>query len=133
MSGEPFTMSGVVLDLTERRRTEEHLQESMRLEAVGRLAGGIAHDLNNMLVAILGFSDLLAQSMAADDPRLDDVRQISDAAERSAELTRQLLAFARRELIQPWWRHLALFSSPTTRRGSSSRRLRGRDATPCWR
>jgi CheY-like chemotaxis protein len=77
------------------------MQEVMRLEAIGRLAGGIAHDLNNMLVAILGFSDLLAQSMAANDPRLEDVRQINDAAERSAELTRQLLAFARRELIQP--------------------------------
>jgi two-component system cell cycle sensor histidine kinase/response regulator CckA len=73
----------------------------MRLEAIGRLAGGIAHDLNNMLVAILGFSDLLAQSLAPDDPRLGDVRQINDAAERSAGLTRQLLAFARRELIQP--------------------------------
>jgi two-component system, cell cycle sensor histidine kinase and response regulator CckA len=87
--------------MTERKRTEEQLQEFMRLEAIGRLAGGIAHDLNNMLVAILGFSDLLAQSMVPTDPRLEDVRQINDAAERSAELTRQLLVFARRELIQP--------------------------------
>jgi PAS domain S-box-containing protein len=100
-AGKPLRMRGILLDMTERKRTEERMQEVMRLEAIGRLAGGIAHDLNNMLVAILGFSDLLAQSMAADDPRLDDVRQISDAAERSAELTRQLLAFARRELIQP--------------------------------
>ncbi len=52
-------MAGVMLDLTERRRTEEHLQEGMRLEAVGRLAGGIAHDLNNMLAAILGFCEFL--------------------------------------------------------------------------
>ncbi len=94
-------MRGILLDMTERKRTEERLQEFMRLEAIGRLAGGIAHDLNNMLVAILGFSDLLAQSMVPTDPRLEDVRQINDAAERSAELTRQLLAFARRELIQP--------------------------------
>ena len=94
-------MRGILLDMTERKRTEERLQEFMRLEAIGRLAGGIAHDLNNMLVAILGFSDLLAQSMMPTDPRLEDVRQINDAAERSAELTRQLLAFARRELIQP--------------------------------
>ncbi|HEX6432822.1 MAG TPA: PAS domain S-box protein [Gemmatimonadales bacterium] len=99
--GRPMRMRGILLDMTERKRTEERMQEVMRLEAIGRLAGGIAHDLNNMLVAILGFSDLLAQSMAADDPRLDDVRQINDAAERSAGLTRQLLAFARRELIQP--------------------------------
>ena len=100
-AGRPMRMRGILLDMTERKRTEERMQEVMRLEAIGRLAGGIAHDLNNMLVAILGFSDLLGQSMAADDPRLEDVRQINDAAERSAELTRQLLAFARRELIQP--------------------------------
>jgi len=100
-AGRAMRMRGILLDMTERKRNEERMQEVMRLEAIGRLAGGIAHDLNNMLAAILGFSDLLAQTMAADDPRLDDVRQINDAAERSAELTRQLLAFARRELIQP--------------------------------
>ena len=100
-TGKPLRMRGILLDMTERKRTEERMQEVMRLEAIGRLAGGIAHDLNNMLVAILGFSDLLGQSMATDDPRLEDVRQINDAAERSADLTRQLLAFARRELIQP--------------------------------
>ncbi|MEP6688386.1 MAG: PAS domain S-box protein, partial [Gemmatimonadales bacterium] len=60
-SDVPPQITGVVLDLTERRRAEEHLQESLRLEAVGRLAGGIAHDLNNMLAAILGFSDLLGR------------------------------------------------------------------------
>ncbi|HEY3012922.1 MAG TPA: PAS domain S-box protein [Gemmatimonadales bacterium] len=101
MTGEPFTMSGVVLDLTERRRTEEHLQESLRLEAVGRLAGGVAHDLNNMLAAILGFSEFLQRGMEPNDPRRSDVEQISIAANRSANLTRQLLAFARRELIRP--------------------------------
>jgi two-component system cell cycle sensor histidine kinase/response regulator CckA len=100
-SGEPLNLAGVMLDLTERRRTEEHLQESLRLEAVGRLAGGIAHDLNNMLGAILGFSEFLNRSLPADDPRRSDVEQISRAADRSASLTRQLLAFARRELIEP--------------------------------
>ena len=97
----PLQIAGVVLDLTERRRTEEQLQEGLRLEAVGRLAGGIAHDLNNMLAAILGFSDLLGRSFEPDDLRASDVEQISRAASRSADLTRQLLAFARRELIQP--------------------------------
>jgi two-component system, cell cycle sensor histidine kinase and response regulator CckA len=100
-TGEPHHVAGVMLDLTERRRAEEHLQETLRMEAVGRLAGGIAHDLNNMLAAILGFSDLLERNLGPDDPRREDTRQISRAAERSASLTRQLLAFARRELIQP--------------------------------
>ncbi len=100
-TGDPHHVAGVMLDLTERRRAEEHLQETLRMEAVGRLAGGIAHDLNNMLAAILGFSDLLERNLAPDDPRRDDTSQISRAAERSAALTRQLLAFARRELIQP--------------------------------
>jgi len=100
-SSSPLRFTGVLLDLTERRRTEEHLQESLRLEAVGRLAGGIAHDLNNMLAAILGFGDLLSQSLDPDDPRLADVEQITRAATRSAGLTHQLLAFARREMIQP--------------------------------
>jgi two-component system, cell cycle sensor histidine kinase and response regulator CckA len=100
-AGTPVHFTGVVLDLTERRRAEERLQETLRLEAVGRLAGGIAHDLNNMLAAILGFGEILARSLEPNDPRLADVEQISRAAERSARLTRQLLAFARRELIQP--------------------------------
>ncbi|MGN6392474.1 MAG: PAS domain S-box protein [Gemmatimonadales bacterium] len=100
-TGAARSFTGVVLDLTERRRTEEQLQEGLRLEAVGRLAGGIAHDLNNMLAAIMGFGDLLARSFDPGDPRAADVEQISRAATRSASLTRQLLAFARRELIQP--------------------------------
>jgi len=94
-------MAGVMLDITERKRTEARLQEVLRLEAIGRLAGGIAHDLNNMLVAILGFSDLLAGSFQPEDPRREDMEQITLAASRSATLTRQLLAFARREIIQP--------------------------------
>ena len=100
-TGVATHFTGVVLDLTERRRAEEHMQESLRLEAVGRLAGGIAHDLNNMLAAILGFSDMLSRSFEPDDARAVDVEQITRAASRSAALTRQLLAFARRELIQP--------------------------------
>jgi two-component system cell cycle sensor histidine kinase/response regulator CckA len=100
-TGEPLHLAGVMLDLTERRHTEAQLQETLRLEAVGRLAGGIAHDLNNMLAAILGFSEFLDHSLEPDDPRHADAKQISRAAERSAGLTRQLLAFARRELIQP--------------------------------
>jgi nitrogen-specific signal transduction histidine kinase/CheY-like chemotaxis protein len=94
-------MRGILLDVTERKQTEERLQEVVRLEAIGRLAGGIAHDLNNMLVAIMGFSDLLGRTFEPDDPRRDDVDQINRAATQSANLTQQLLAFARREMIRP--------------------------------
>jgi PAS domain S-box-containing protein len=100
-TSRPLRMRGILLDITERKHTEERLQEVLRLEAIGRLAGGIAHDLNNMLTAIMGFSDLLAQSLEPLDTRRGDVDQIFRAAERSAGLTRQLLAFARREMIQP--------------------------------
>jgi len=99
--GGATRMRGILLDITERKETEQRLEEVLRLEAIGRLAGGIAHDLNNMLAAILGFGDLLAQSFGAHDARRSDVDEIVRAARRSAELTRQLLAFARRELIQP--------------------------------
>ena len=100
-SGRPVRIRGILLDITERKETEQRLEEVLRLEAVGRLAGGIAHDLNNMLGAILGFSELLVRTFTAKDPRVADVQQIIGAAQRSAQLTRQLLAFARRELIQP--------------------------------
>jgi PAS domain S-box-containing protein len=100
-NGRPLWMRGILLDITERKQTEERLQEVLRLEAIGRLAGGIAHDLNNMLMAIVGFSDLVAQSMEPPDARRADVEQIIRAAGRAAGLTRQLLAFARREIIQP--------------------------------
>jgi PAS domain S-box-containing protein len=97
----PLWIRGILLDITERKQTEERLQEVLRLEAIGRLAGGIAHDLNNMLTAIVGYSDLVAQSLDARDTRRADVEQIVRAAERAGGLTRQLLAFARREIIQP--------------------------------
>ena len=100
-TGRPLRMRGILLDVTERKQTEERLQEVVRLEAIGRLAGGIAHDLNNMLVAIMGFSDLLVRTFEPDDPRREDVDQINRAATQSANLTQQLLAFARRELIRP--------------------------------
>ncbi|HEX2450392.1 MAG TPA: ATP-binding protein [Gemmatimonadales bacterium] len=100
-TGTPLRIAGVMLDGTDRKKEEERLSEVLRLEAIGRLAGGVAHDLNNMLVAILGFSELLVRTLDVDDPRRRDVDQITEAATRSAKLTRQLLAFARRELIQP--------------------------------
>ncbi|HLP02276.1 MAG TPA: ATP-binding protein [Opitutaceae bacterium] len=94
----------VVRDITERRRTETErrrleteLTQMRRMESIGRLAGGVAHDFNNMLTPILGFAELLRLDLAPDDPRRADLEQIVRSAERARELVRQLLAFARRQ------------------------------------
>lgn len=88
-------------DVTRRRLLEGRLAQAEKLEAVGRLAGGIAHDFNNMLTAILGYADLVEQSAARGRVDVQDVQEIQRAARRSAELTRQLLAFARRQMVAP--------------------------------
>jgi two-component system cell cycle sensor histidine kinase/response regulator CckA len=95
-------------DVTERLARQaaenqrlEQAQQSQRLEAVGRLAGGIAHDFNNLLTGILSYSDLILQELRPGDPLREDVEQIRDAGHRAAGLTRQLLAFSRRQLIRP--------------------------------
>ena len=83
------------------RSLETQLAQSQRLEAVGRLAGGVAHDFNNILTAIGGYTDLLLADMAPDDTRRQDVEEIHRAAQRAAALTHQLLAFSRRQVMQP--------------------------------
>ena len=83
------------------RTLEAQLLQSQKLEAVGRLAGGIAHDFNNILTAIGGFADLLLADMGADDPRCRDLEEIHLATQRAASLTQQLLAFSRRQVLQP--------------------------------
>ena len=87
-------------DAAEQQR-EEQLQHAQRLDAVGRLAGGIAHDFNNLLTGILSYSDLILQELRPNDPIRNDIEQIRDAGQRAAGLTRQLLAFSRRQLLRP--------------------------------
>ncbi len=91
----------VEVELREKARLEERLREAQKLESIGRLAGGVAHDYNNMLGVILGHVELMLETIGASDPLRPDLEEVRDAALRSAELTRQLLAFASRQAIQP--------------------------------
>ncbi len=91
----------VVRDVTERKRLEAMLSQSQKLDALGQLAGGMAHDTNNMLGVILGYADLLEEKLAGDPQALSDLGQVRKAALRSSDLIRQLLAFARKQTIQP--------------------------------
>lgn len=88
-------------DITERRHLEQQLLLSQRLEAVGKLSGGIAHDFNNILGVIIGYSEALLQKMAADDPMREAVDEIEKAGQRAAALTQQLLAFSRKQVLEP--------------------------------
>jgi PAS domain S-box-containing protein len=100
-AGKPVRVLGTGQDITELVQLEEKLALSQKLEAVGQLAGGIAHDFNNLLTAILSYGDLVLEDLPATDRRGADVREIKRAAERASTLTRQLLAFSRRQVLQP--------------------------------
>jgi PAS domain S-box-containing protein len=100
-SGTIVCHQGFLLDITEQKRLEDQLRQSQKMEAIGQLAGGIAHDFNNMLTAITGYAELLAYSFDEGDPRAADVEQVRKAAAHAAALTRQLLAFSRKQVLLP--------------------------------
>jgi PAS domain S-box-containing protein len=99
--GEPIGVGAVVLETTAMKELEAQFRQAQKMEAVGQLAGGIAHDFNNVLTAISSFSQLLLADLPDESPHRADVREIRSAADRAATLTRQLLAFSRKQLLQP--------------------------------
>jgi PAS domain S-box-containing protein len=91
----------IVEDITERHHLEEQLRQAQKMEAIGRLAGGIAHDFNNLLTAIMGYSQLLLDRVRHEPDLVADLNEIKKAGERAASLTRQLLAFSRKQVLEP--------------------------------
>jgi PAS domain S-box-containing protein len=90
----------LIEDVSRRRELEEQLRQAQKMEAIGKLAGGIAHDFNNLMTAVIGYSDLIQRQFERGDPRSEKVTAIRDAAVRASDLTRQLLAFGRRQTLQ---------------------------------
>lgn len=92
---------GIVEDLSKESSLEEQLRHSQKMEAIGRLAGGIAHDFNNLLTIISGYTGILMDTLADEDPRRADAERVKNATHRAASLTRQLLAFSRKQVLTP--------------------------------
>jgi two-component system, cell cycle sensor histidine kinase and response regulator CckA len=106
--GKPAGITGITRDITDRKRREEdhknlesQLRQAQKMESIGRLAGGVAHDFNNMLGVILGHAEMAIEQIDPEHPLHENLKEIQNAANRSADLTRQLLAFARKQAIQP--------------------------------
>ncbi len=99
--GKPARGVGISQDVTERHALQEQYQQAQKMEVVGRLAGGVAHDFNNLLTVILSYCDILLADLDPDDARRTDIMEIEKAGTSAAALTRQLLAFSRKEIIAP--------------------------------
>ena len=100
-TGEPLRATGITLDISERKSLEARLHQANKMEAVGRLAGGVAHDFNNLLTAINGYADLALMGLTEENDLTPHIRAIKRSGERAASLTSRLLAFSRRQILQP--------------------------------
>src|SRR5213593_2881682 len=94
-------LGGMAVDITERRHLEQQLRQALKMEAIGKLAGGVAHDFNNLVTIITGYSDMVLSRIGPEDAMRRDIEQIKKAGDRAHSLTRQLLAFSRRQMLQP--------------------------------
>jgi two-component system cell cycle sensor histidine kinase/response regulator CckA len=111
--GQLVGVLGIARDITDRLSLEQQLRQAQKMEAVGRLAAGVAHDFNNILTAITGYAQLLLEDLVPNDPHREDVDEIRKAADRAAGLTRQLLAFSRQQILQPTVLDLNILVSET--------------------
>jgi len=127
--GKPFSLEGIVEDVTETHVLEAQLRQAQKMEAVGRLAGGVAHDFNNMLAVILGQTEMALDAPGLPPSLQDTLHEVRGAAERSATLTRQLLAFARKQTVAP---RLLDMNATITGMISMLRRLIGEDIQLNW-
>jgi PAS domain S-box-containing protein len=100
-SAEGILVTAAIRNITERKHQEQMLRQAQKMEAVGQLAGGVAHDFNNLLGVIMGYSDLLLEQQGLNDSQVKDIGEIQKACIRAALLTRQLLAFSRKQVLQP--------------------------------
>jgi two-component system, cell cycle sensor histidine kinase and response regulator CckA len=99
--GQPSVVRGIYRDITERKRVEEQLRRAERMQAAGKLAGGVAHEVNNMMTGVIGFSEFVLRSFDSEDPRRADIEEVIRAGTRAADVTRQLLAFTRQQFLRP--------------------------------
>ncbi len=100
-AGEVYRIAGVAEDITERKHLEDQFRQAQKMEAVGQLAGGVAHDFNNLLTIINGYGELVLNGLRPDDPSRALIREMVAAGDRAAGLTRQLLAFSRKAILEP--------------------------------
>jgi two-component system cell cycle sensor histidine kinase/response regulator CckA len=100
-SGNPLFLEGFLTDITLRKQMEEQLRQAAKMEAIGNLVGGVAHDFNNLMTAVIGYGEIVLRRMEADDPSRSAIDLMKKAGEKAAMLTHRLLAFSRKQVLQP--------------------------------